>query len=304
MQVQGRRRLRGAAVAWGLAAAALAAPGAHAAAPEVLVGDGGDRFTPRSVTITAGESVTWRWRESGHNVMVDAAAERFDSGFKRSNETYTRAFSTPGTYEFYCDPHRGDGMRGTLVVQQAPAPQPGPTPDPTPDPQPDPTPVPQPDPTPVPQPDPTPDPQPDPTPDPSADPGTAPPGDTGGGGTSTTPATLADAALPTTAGSSNPLASAAGLHDAVAPSVSRASARAVRRRARLRLALSEDALLVISLRRAGGRATVSRTTGRKGLNSLAVGRALRPGRYRVRVVAIDRAGNRSIARRMILVIRR
>ena len=31
-------------------------------------------------------------------------------------ESFTMKFDTPGTYEYYCEPHRGAGMQGVLVV--------------------------------------------------------------------------------------------------------------------------------------------------------------------------------------------
>ena len=31
-------------------------------------------------------------------------------------ETYTVKLTTPGTYEFYCEPHQGAGMAGKITV--------------------------------------------------------------------------------------------------------------------------------------------------------------------------------------------
>jgi plastocyanin len=29
----------------------------------------------------------------------------------------TNKFDTPGTYGYYCEPHQGAGMQGTIIVQ-------------------------------------------------------------------------------------------------------------------------------------------------------------------------------------------
>ena len=32
-------------------------------------------------------------------------------------DTFVMSFATAGEYSYYCEPHRGAGMQGTLVVQ-------------------------------------------------------------------------------------------------------------------------------------------------------------------------------------------
>jgi plastocyanin len=79
-------------------------------------------FSPASVTITPGRSVTWEWAEGvgQHNVVPDAE-EPPSSGILRDGPfTYTHMFNTPGTYRYYCSAHGapgGVGMSGTVVVQ-------------------------------------------------------------------------------------------------------------------------------------------------------------------------------------------
>ena len=60
-----------------------------------------------------------------HNVVFDEEAipsgvsqEKIsmDDQLGEEGETFTMMFDTPGTYEYYCEPHRGAGMTGTLVV--------------------------------------------------------------------------------------------------------------------------------------------------------------------------------------------
>ena len=79
-------------------------------------------FSPATVTIAPGESVTWEWAEGvgRHNVVPDAE-EPASSGILRDGPfTYTHTFNTPGTYRYYCAAHGapgGVGMSGTVVVQ-------------------------------------------------------------------------------------------------------------------------------------------------------------------------------------------
>jgi plastocyanin len=255
---RGRRTL---AVTLG-AMAALAST-SHAAPAEVAVGSGGDRFTPKDVTVTAGEAVTWRWSDSGHNVQVDAAAEQFDSGYKSSGGTFAHTFTTPGTYEFYCDPHRGDGMRGTVTVTPASTPPPPP---------------------------------------PGG--GGTGGGSTGGGATgggSTGGGTTGGG----TTGTGSATASSAGA-DATAPLVRLVRSTFRGRSLRLNVRLSEASAIHVGMRRRGSsKAITKKFAGRKGANALRIStRGMRRGRYRLRVVAVDVAGNRSRARTRTLVVRR
>jgi plastocyanin len=101
-----------AALACGALTLLLPATSALGADAAVTVAD--KAFTPPAVTITAGESVTWSWSESGHNVRVTDGPATFDSGFKNAGGTYVRAFPAAGTYRYLCDAH--PDMRGTVTV--------------------------------------------------------------------------------------------------------------------------------------------------------------------------------------------
>jgi plastocyanin len=80
-------------------------------------------FSPETVTIAPGESVTWEWAEEvgRHNVVPDNGNEPAPSGVLRDGPfTYTHTFNTAGTYRYYCGAHGGPGgvgMSGTVVVQ-------------------------------------------------------------------------------------------------------------------------------------------------------------------------------------------
>jgi plastocyanin len=73
-----------------------------------------DKFTPSSLQVTAGTTVTWSWASGGvaHNVTFDDGVH----SATQSSGTYTRAFSTPGTYAYHCTIH-GLPMSGTVTVQ-------------------------------------------------------------------------------------------------------------------------------------------------------------------------------------------
>jgi hypothetical protein len=88
-----------------------------------------NNFTPASVTVNQGETVTWTNAGGNHNVRFDDGsfeqpAEPISSGW-----TVARRFDSPGTFRYYCEAHGapgGSGMSGTVTVQ-GPATTPGET---------------------------------------------------------------------------------------------------------------------------------------------------------------------------------
>jgi plastocyanin len=82
-----------------------------------------NRFSPASVTIAAGDSVTWRWEGSNFHTVTHGtnpttpAVKLFDSSPAKASGTFGYRFDDPGTYPYYCDPHRTMGMTGTVTVQ-------------------------------------------------------------------------------------------------------------------------------------------------------------------------------------------
>jgi plastocyanin len=75
-------------------------------------------FDPRSITIAAGESVTWSFEgEFVHTVTSDTMA--FNSGI-RLDGVFEVQFDTPGSYAYYCSLHGapgGVGHSGTVIVE-------------------------------------------------------------------------------------------------------------------------------------------------------------------------------------------
>jgi plastocyanin len=89
-------------------------------------------FSPRQITVAAGDTVQWRNDSiiSWHTVTCDpskakkpdstalpAGAEPFDSGRVNSHGVYSYTFTTPGTYRYFCKPHEGMGMIGEVTVK-------------------------------------------------------------------------------------------------------------------------------------------------------------------------------------------
>ena len=71
-------------------------------------------FSPNTLTISAGSTVTWtNHDEEPHTVVSDNGA--FRSGAMDTNESFSFEFDKPGTYRFICSIH--PQMVGTIVVQ-------------------------------------------------------------------------------------------------------------------------------------------------------------------------------------------
>ncbi len=85
----------------------------------------GGVFSPKTTTITAGDSVLWTWTGADrHSVTADDASFDEPPADAKTSGTFSHTFNAPGTYAYYCRVHGalgGAGMSGTIVVQAAPA---------------------------------------------------------------------------------------------------------------------------------------------------------------------------------------
>lgn len=91
--------------------------GAEASSTTVVVQD--MAFTPSSLTVTAGQTVTWQFDDRGvpHNVVgLDAAKALMNSPIQPTG-SYSVTFADPGTYEYECTLH--PEMRGSVTVVPA-----------------------------------------------------------------------------------------------------------------------------------------------------------------------------------------
>jgi plastocyanin len=96
-----------------LAVAAVSPTTVGAATRTVRVGD--NFFSPRSITISKGSTVKWRWVGSVRHNVVATRGARFRSGTKSSG-TYSHTFRSRGTVRYVCTIHPSS-MRGKIVVQ-------------------------------------------------------------------------------------------------------------------------------------------------------------------------------------------
>lgn len=89
------------------------------------------RFEPQHVTVSVGEAIRWRNTSSfPHTVTADpqlaanpavsvrlpTGASTFHSGSIQANADYQLTFTVPGEYTYFCLPHEGSGMIGTITV--------------------------------------------------------------------------------------------------------------------------------------------------------------------------------------------
>lgn len=73
-------------------------------------------FTPGTLTVNAGDVVTFAFGTIAHNVFFDArAGVPADIPGNNASVSTQRTFATPGTYHYTCHIH--PGMAGTIVVQ-------------------------------------------------------------------------------------------------------------------------------------------------------------------------------------------
>ena len=77
----------------------------------VAVGD--NIFTPASIVVAVGTTVTWTWSPNvtTHNVVFPDGTKSPD----QATGTYSRTFSAAGTFNYSCTLH--SGMNGTVKVQ-------------------------------------------------------------------------------------------------------------------------------------------------------------------------------------------
>ncbi len=104
-------------------AAVISLPNSRGETFQVQVGAGGLKFTPASITITAGDTIQWVWAASGHSSTSGTPGHPdgiWDSGVLNSGATFSHTFTTAGTFLYYCTPHGACcGMTGSVTVNDA-----------------------------------------------------------------------------------------------------------------------------------------------------------------------------------------
>lgn len=118
-----RNFLRGAAGAGALTAATGQASAQEGGTQEIaLVDFAYEPGTEEPAEITPGTTVNFVWETTSHNINVTSKPDESDweghmpvedAGFETSH-----TFEVEGTYEFHCDPHKGLGMEGEIIVSE------------------------------------------------------------------------------------------------------------------------------------------------------------------------------------------
>jgi plastocyanin len=75
----------------------------------------GIAFIPAEIHVAPGATVMWTNSSPlGHTVTADDGS--FDSGALDPGATFMTSFDSPGTYTYFCIPHKSAGMLGVVVV--------------------------------------------------------------------------------------------------------------------------------------------------------------------------------------------
>lgn len=69
------------------------------------------RYSPKTITVRAGETVTWEFDDG--RIPHDVKGDGFDSGTK-SKGSWSHTFTKAGTYDYHCTLH--PYMKGTVEV--------------------------------------------------------------------------------------------------------------------------------------------------------------------------------------------
>jgi plastocyanin len=107
-----------------VAVCALQAPAAFAANVPVSLTTN-KTFSPATVNVALGDTVTWTWAESrSHNVTANAGQADTFSSANRSSGTFQKIFNVAGSFTYQCTLH--GGMTGTVNVSGGTSPPPPP----------------------------------------------------------------------------------------------------------------------------------------------------------------------------------
>lgn len=96
-------------------------------------------FDPIGLFVESGETVLFENESGSHSATaykegngqatvtrIPDGAEEWDSGvLSEQGATFKHTFETPGTYDYYCTPHKGLGMVGRIVVGEPSGPADG-----------------------------------------------------------------------------------------------------------------------------------------------------------------------------------
>jgi plastocyanin len=101
-------------------AAMFAMPAANAATH--IVTNAGNTFTPANITIAVGDTVEWQWGGGSHTVTSGTGiadpnfGNMFNAPWNAANPTFSFTYNSAGVFPYFCIPHEGLGMVGTVEV--------------------------------------------------------------------------------------------------------------------------------------------------------------------------------------------
>jgi plastocyanin len=75
----------------------------------------GTSFSPSTLTVAAGTTVTWNAQNTGHTITPQGHTQWSRVDVSSTGTVLEVTFATPGTYNYFCEPH--SGMTGRIVVQ-------------------------------------------------------------------------------------------------------------------------------------------------------------------------------------------
>lgn len=74
-------------------------------------------FNPETITVKAGEKVTWINRDEEPHTIVSVEKQFKKSGALDTDQEFTITAGAPGTYTYYCSVH--PKMTGTILVEKS-----------------------------------------------------------------------------------------------------------------------------------------------------------------------------------------
>jgi amicyanin len=94
------------------AAVTMAARAGERPLPQVKIDN--FSFVPETMTVKAGQTVTWVNNDDVPHTVV-STTKTFSSRVLDTDDKYTQRFAVPGTYEYYCSVH--PHMKGKVIVE-------------------------------------------------------------------------------------------------------------------------------------------------------------------------------------------
>jgi len=78
------------------------------------------RFQPESLNVITGDTVTWVAKGNFPHTTTSGVDGKpdglWDTKHLARGQSFSYVFTQPGTYHYFCRPHKGLGMKGVVVV--------------------------------------------------------------------------------------------------------------------------------------------------------------------------------------------